>query len=85
MITKINFSLLNCYDYEDGYSYLMRDMSVQCWSGSHLSVALYIGMTFIFAWTIFFPIIIFIALYRHRNELHDTLTLKRFGLFYVGL
>ena len=57
-ITSISFGLFNCVSYEDGYSYLKRDMTIKCWQGEHLQMALGIGIPFIFVWAILFPFVI---------------------------
>ncbi|CDW75737.1 UNKNOWN [Stylonychia lemnae] len=84
-ITSISFGLFNCINYEDGTSYLKRDMTIQCWEGEHLKMALAIGLPFIFIWAIGFPAIVLWRLNKAKNYLGKEFNLQRYGLFYVGL
>lgn len=62
-ITNLSFSLFNCFSLDDGNSYLKRDFSIECWSGNHTTMALWIGLIFIFVWVIGFPVFIYHKLY----------------------
>ena len=84
-ITRHSFSLFHCFSFEDGNSYLQNDMSITCWQGNHMRMALTIGIPFIILWTFVFPIVIFVNLLKKRTNLNDKDTLATFGLFYVGL
>ena len=85
MISKMTFSLYNCVSYEDGYSYLKRDMSIQCWTGDHLKMSLIIGLFLILVWVVLFPLLIFVFMRRQRLKFEDQKTLLKYGFFYVGL
>ena len=60
-------------------------MSIQCWSGEHLYLAVPIAMSFIVLWSIIFPAYIWYQLYRRRQQLNELQNLNIYGLFYVGL
>ena len=85
MISKMCFSLYNCFSYEDGNSYLKKDMTIKCWEGNHTKMSFIIGLLFIIVWTISFPIYIYIALRNHRKQFEQREVLLKFGFFYVGL
>eukprot|EP00347_Sterkiella_histriomuscorum_P016197 403354113 len=84
-ITSISFGLFNCVNYEDGTSYLKRDMNIQCWKGEHLQMALVIGIPFIVLWALIFPLGILWRLWLGKDHLEEKYYLQRYGLFYVGL
>lgn len=84
-ITRQAFSLFDCYNYENGNSYLKKDLSIQCWSGSHLKLALSIGLPMLILWTLLFPAAICLILYFNRNSLNNTSFIQTYALFYTGL
>jgi len=65
-ITTTTFSLFACMNYEDGNSYMINDMNIECWGPEHVKFSLLIGMPLIFVWTIGFPVIIFWAMFKRR-------------------
>lgn len=84
-ITSISFGLFNCVNYEDGHSYLKRDIAVKCWTSDHMKMALAIGLPFILTWTVIFPVVIYFRIRKGKANLNDEYYLKTYGLFYVGL
>ena len=84
-ITSICFALFNCVSFEDGNSYLKRDINIQCWSGDHLKMSLGMGIPFIFVWAFLFPFLIFWNLKKSKGKLGDHQNLQKYGLYYVGL
>ena len=85
VITTSTFSLFSCVKYEDGKTYLRRDMDIECWGEEQVKFSLLIGIPFIAVWTIGFPVYIFIKMRSKRSQFDDTKNLKLYGLFYVGL
>lgn len=85
IITKVNFSLFNCFVFEDGHTYLRRDITIECWTGSHMAQGVHIASTLIILWAFLFPLTIAIILFRNRKSLAKEKTLRVFGVFYVGL
>ncbi|CDW75509.1 UNKNOWN [Stylonychia lemnae] len=79
------FSFLSSQNekYEDGNSYLKRDMEIQCWDQSHTLMVLAVGIPNFIIWVVGFPIYIFIKLYKKRKVLDVRDTISRFGLFYI--
>jgi hypothetical protein len=84
-ITNMSFSLFNCQELENGRSYMVKDFSVECWTGTHLSVAVPVGIVFILVWVVGFPVFAFMKLYRNRHNLNDRDVILNYGLFFVGL
>jgi hypothetical protein len=80
-----SFSLFNCINYEDGFSYLKFDTTVRCWSPNHILMAITIGGTFIFIYAIMFPTVIIWRLYSIKDEFNNKRNLKMYGIFYIGL
>jgi hypothetical protein len=80
-----SFSLFNCITYEDGFSYLKFDTTVQCWSPNHYLKAITIGGIFILIYAILFPAVIIWRLYKIKNEFNEPKNLKMYGIFYIGL
>ena len=54
-ITDIMLGLFRCYPVE-GKSLLEKDMTVECWSSSHMAWALGLGVPYIAVWTIGIPL-----------------------------
>jgi len=85
MILSVTFSLFNCFEMDDGKSYLRRDFEIECWTPSHARMALSIAIPIIIVWVFAFPAFVFIRLYNNRSKLNDKELLINYGLFYVGL
>ncbi|CDW90255.1 UNKNOWN [Stylonychia lemnae] len=56
LITNQTFSLFSCSTL-DNKQFLKQDLSIECWVGDHLNIAVYIGISLIGIWTIGFPLI----------------------------
>ncbi|CDW75727.1 UNKNOWN [Stylonychia lemnae] len=84
-VISVCFQIFQCFDYEDGNSYVQSYMNIQCWGDFHKQISLFIGFPFIFLWTILFPLIVFYKLKRIKGQLGNPDNLKLYGIFYVGL
>eukprot|EP00347_Sterkiella_histriomuscorum_P010324 403376745 len=74
-----------CQKLDEGKSYLKTDYSIECWTGDHSSLGLVIGLTYIFFWTLGFPIFVFLMLRKNSKNLNDENVTLQYGLFFVGL
>eukprot|EP00347_Sterkiella_histriomuscorum_P013557 403364259 len=84
-ITSMSFSLYQCFIYEDGNSYLMRSMDIQCWSSDHIQMSTAFAFPFIVIWSILFPTFIYTRLRSIQKDLDSTENLQQYGVFYIGL
>eukprot|EP00347_Sterkiella_histriomuscorum_P000895 403374110 len=85
IITNQNFATFSCQKLDEGKSYLKTDYSIECWTGDHSSLGLVIGLTYIFFWTLGFPIFVFLMLRKNSKNLNDENVTLQYGLFFVGL
>lgn len=89
VIVNLTLSLFICTELEDEHGnlsfYLIRDMSVKCWTPDHYKTAIGIAAPLIVIWIFGFPLYIFWRLYRARGNLNDKEVLLSYGVFIVGL
>mmetsp|Transcript_20803 Transcript_20803/g.19837 ORF Transcript_20803/g.19837 Transcript_20803/m.19837 type:complete len:239 (-) Transcript_20803:241-957(-) len=83
-ITSYTFGIFNCVTIEE-VSYLVRDFNVVCYSDSHIKSILVFGLPSLFIWVIGFPVGLYIMLYRRKSKLTEKDTIKRYGIYYIGL
>eukprot|EP00347_Sterkiella_histriomuscorum_P023866 403333113 len=84
-ITTNTFQLFSCMSFEDGKSYLRKDMSIQCWTSSHLKWSAGIAIPILLVWIVGFPLFIYAQLHRIKGQYGEIQNLQLYGLFYVGL
>jgi len=84
-VTTSTFSLFSCVSYEDGHSYLRRDMSIQCWTADHVKMGLLVGLPLLAVWTFGFPLMIYLLMWKQRGRFDEVENLQLYGLFYVGI
>ena len=86
-LLKSGLQIFNCFNVGDDYINelrLVEDFSIKCWNNSHLAWAYFIGITGIFFYGIFFPLIIYYKLF-HYNSQHKLKLpniLFKYGYFY---
>eukprot|EP00347_Sterkiella_histriomuscorum_P003887 403362564 len=85
IITNQNFSAFSCQTLDEGKSYLKTDYSIQCWTGDHSRLSTSIGLSYIFFWTIGFPVFVYLILRKNHRNLDDKKIILQYGLFFVGL
>ena len=69
----------------DGKLFLKGDLSLECWTKSHIQFAIAIIIPFSLVWVIAFPLLVFKKLYKNRKNFNNSDFLKQYGLFFVGL
>jgi hypothetical protein len=52
--------------------------------GRHLTYVIFVGITQIILYAIGLPVLVFVFLWRHRNELNKPVVKFRYGLFFAG-
>lgn len=82
-ITTYAFRMFSCIEIE-GVHYLEKDTSLECWGSSHLQALFYFYLPIILIWGIGYLVLIFILLYRSRNNLNQSSTIMKYGLYYIG-
>lgn len=89
IIVNLTLSLFICTKLEDENGnlsfYLVRDMSVKCWTRDHYKYAIGIAVPLSIVWILGFPFYIFWKLYKARRNLNDKEVLLSYGVFIVGL
>ena len=64
--------------------YLMADFEEPCFEGRHAIYAIVVGASQILLYAIGLPLLVFVFLWRHRNELNKPVVRFRYGLFFAG-
>lgn len=65
--------------------YLKTDIGLECYSSEHKNIIYSFIIPIALIWTIGFPALTFLILYKKKNELDDRSNVITFGLFYIGL
>jgi len=81
-IARYCFSLFYCVELDPGEHWLFRDLSVRCWSGSHLKWSTAIGIPMFLAWVVGAPLLCFIILCRNRRHLLKQAFFEKFRMVY---
>ncbi|CDW80960.1 UNKNOWN [Stylonychia lemnae] len=84
-VTTMMFQMFQCFKYEDGKSYLLYNMEVECWGNEHFQMSAFIGAPFIIIWSLLFPTYIVLKLKKIKYDFSNDSNLKEFGIFYIGL
>lgn len=82
-ITSYAVSFQTCIEIE-GIQYLEIDTTVICWSIEHKEIMYYYAIPVIIVWVIGFPVMIFLMMFKNRNNLNDKDTIMKYGLYYIG-
>ena len=64
--------------------YLMADFEEPCFEGRHAIYAIFVGASQIILYALGLPLLVFVFLWRHRNELNKPVVRFRYGLFFAG-
>lgn len=68
----MNVSIFNCaHIFNDDKLYMVSDMSIPCWVGSHRDYAYHFGIPTIIIWLIGLPVITYMYLGNKRHALHQ--------------
>ena len=62
----------------------ISEMSVECWTGSHLTEVLTVGIPSLIIWVFGFPLLALMLLLRHRKSLALVRTQIQLGFLYSG-
>ena len=64
---------------------MRKDISIECWEGNQKYFQLSISLIFIGVWGLIFPILVYFAIKKEKGKLNKQISLKTYGIFYVGL
>ena len=84
-LIKVAFDLFNCFEIEEGESWLLHDLQLRCWQSDHLLWSLIIGIPIIFFWVIGIPIAALKTLRHNKAVLFEPSTLAKYKVMYQGL
>ena len=65
-------------------TFLFFSFEERCYVGRHLTYVIFVGITQIILYAIGLPVLVFVFLWRHRDELDKPVVKFRYGLFFAG-
>jgi hypothetical protein len=84
MILQSAGQMLTCKDMEQGTSWLVADMTIQCWEGRHLMFTTSMAIPVLIFWCIGIPLAFYISLVTSRKRLKEESVARRFAFIYSG-
>jgi hypothetical protein len=82
-VTEATFTMLGCMDFEDS-SYLVADLSQECWVGTHFNLVLGVAFPAVLTWCVLAPGFIFVMIRRNKASLRDRQVQLKYGYLYNG-
>lgn len=70
-LTESAFTLYLCKDLDDAGVRLEADLSIECWTNSHYTWSLLIGIPILIVWVIGMPVTAFILLFINKKRLDE--------------
>jgi hypothetical protein len=67
-LTRNSFSPFACLKLESGHSYMLSDMSIECWSASHSRVIFLTALPCILVWVVALPAVVLVLMIRKQGE-----------------
>lgn len=67
-LTRNSFSPFACLKLESGHSYMLSDMSIECWSAAHTRVIFLTALPCILVWVVALPAVVLILMIRKQGE-----------------
>ena len=83
-ITSEMLSLLACRELQPNRLWLLTELSLACWEGSHLQEVLSVVLPSLLVWVLGLPFLAFLYLWRKRKSLTQFSTVIAFGFLYRG-
>ena len=78
-------SAFACKEIEDGEYWLIDDLDIRCWHGSHTKYALFIALPGFICWGLTAPLLIAWRIVKNRKSLFTNPDIKsRFGYLIIG-
>eukprot|EP01017_Pseudomicrothorax_dubius_P009638 TRINITY_DN13312_c0_g1_i2.p1 TRINITY_DN13312_c0_g1~~TRINITY_DN13312_c0_g1_i2.p1 ORF type:complete len:613 (+),score=137.48 TRINITY_DN13312_c0_g1_i2:214-2052(+) len=82
--TFLSFRCQNIGDEERPYSYLERDLDVECWKDQHLNYVLTLAVPSLVVWGFGTPVFAWALLWTKKSQLEDPLFRTKLGFLYDG-
>jgi len=76
--------MFSCKNLDDGHSYLVKDMSIQCWSQEHSQWTLGLALPGMIFWGLSTPLFATYLLYKNRSNLDKGSVIIQYGFLYRG-
>jgi len=84
-LSKMMFSMFSCQEIKPGEYWLVSDLSLLCWSPSHIRYMLIVSIPSITLWIFGLPTLCLILLYKKRHVLLEELKVQlKFSFLYKG-
>lgn len=83
-ITSEMLSLFACRELQSNQLWLLSELSIRCWSGSHLQEVLTLVLPSLLIWVFGLPFLAFLYLRHMRKSLSDLSAVIAFGFLYRG-
>ena len=84
-IFQTNLSMLSCTQkMENGTTWLLSDLRVQCWVGKHLNYVLWYTLPSLVIWCVGLPVGILVLIVKYRKDLRTSNNLIRFSFLCKG-
>ena len=81
-LTSTAFSMINCYEIEDGEFWLQANLDIKCWNSLHKKWFFFVGVPMLIVWVLGTPIVSFFILFRNRKNLNDEVFFGRYRMLY---
>jgi len=83
-ITKMMFSVYSCLEILPGESWVIADLSEQCWTARHFKSVVFISIPSIAVWVLGLPTLVLGLLVRARMKLHELPQRVKFSFLFKG-
>jgi hypothetical protein len=84
VVLQACLQLYPCVEVEPGSQWLLHDMRVSCWQGSHATYAFGVALPSILIWCVATPLFFWALLFRQRLALYHPINIRRIGFLYSG-
>jgi hypothetical protein len=83
-IVQTMFKSFSCMEIDPGESWLLEDLSLQCWEGDHSLYSIAVGLPGLIVWGMGIPAAALGLLIRRRYRLRSMEVKTKFGFLYIG-
>ena len=84
-LTKTSLSLFQCTTVDTNMKRVTIEMTIECYSSTHLFWAIAVGIPMIVVWVLGMPAVMLYILIKNRNKLNDDSVKKYYLIIYQGL
>ena len=84
MFCCLDAFFVHCVVLTSYFSLSFPSFEEPCYVGRHLTYVVFVGITQIILYAIGLPVLVFVFLWRHRDELNKPVVKFRYGLFFSG-